>query len=128
MSTADTSRFVRLRVELVLEVTDTGELTTAAMDHIQSEEFLPDVERDHARTAVSGDEAEAMAYLIDPFNLVNDIPGTELAQASWSCEKIDYDPESEEWALDEEDEGFDVGGWIGEDGDRPDGEGGAGRA
>ena len=37
------------------------------------------------------DTAEALAYLVDPFDLVSEIPGVELAQASWSSEQIDYE-------------------------------------
>lgn len=95
---------MRLRVELVLEVGDSGALTGAALDRIAADEFMPDEERAHAESAVREDEAEAIAYLVDPFDLVSDVPGVELAQASWSSEQIDYDPDAEEWDLDEEDE------------------------
>ncbi|MFF3767711.1 hypothetical protein ACFYYR_27015 [Streptomyces sp. NPDC001922] len=128
MSTEETSQFVRLRVELVLEITDTGELTGAAMDQIGGDATVPDDERAHAQASVRDDAAEALAYLVDPFDLVNGVPGVELAQASWSSEKVDYDPDSAEWDFDDEDGGFDGIGWIGEDGDRSVGEGGAGRA
>ncbi|MBT2393825.1 hypothetical protein ACFO9E_02550 [Streptomyces maoxianensis] len=104
MTTSETSRYVRLRVELVLEVGDSGALTGAALDRIAADEFMPDEERAHAESAVREDEAEAIAYLVDPFDLVSDVPGVELAQASWSSEQIDYDPDAEEWDLDEEDE------------------------
>ncbi|MET8678591.1 hypothetical protein ABZW18_13655 [Streptomyces sp. NPDC004647] len=128
MSTPETSRFVRLRVELVLEVTDTGELIGAALDHIDGDESLPDDERGIARAAVQEDGADALAYLVDPFDLVSSVPGVELAQASWSSERIDYDPDAVEWGLDDDEEdGFGDVGWIGEDGERPDGEGDAGR-
>lgn len=50
------------------------------------------------------DTAEALAYLVDPFDLVSQVPGVELQQASWSSERIDYDPDSPEWDLDEDDE------------------------
>ena len=52
--------------------------------------------------AVREDDAEALAYLVDPFDLVGEVPGVELAQASWSSEPIDYDPDAVDWA-DEED-------------------------
>jgi hypothetical protein len=136
MSTAETSRFVRLRVELVLEVTDAGELTGAALERIDEDEFMPDDERGHALAAVQGDEPEALAYLVDPVDLVSNVPGVELAQASWSSEHIQYDPASGEWDLglgDEDDDpddadDLDESGFIHEDEERPKGEGGAGRA
>ncbi|WP_405613151.1 hypothetical protein OG292_13075 [Streptomyces sp. NBC_01511] len=126
MSTPETSRFVRLHVELVLEISDSEELATAALTRIAADDSLPDEERDHARSAVRDDEAEALAYLVEPSDLVGDVPGVELAQASWSSEQIDYDPESVEWDLDEdEDERGDEGGGEddGTDGDKGDAEG-----
>ncbi|WP_257004271.1 hypothetical protein [Streptomyces sp. SA15] len=103
MSTAETSRFVRLRVELVLEVDDAGAVTGAALGRIAKDADMPAEERVHAESAVTEDTAEALAYLVDPFDLVSGVPGVELAQASWSSEQIDYDPDSPDWDLDEDD-------------------------
>ncbi|AWZ05398.1 hypothetical protein ACODT3_13835 [Streptomyces sp. 4.24] len=103
MNPSETSRYVRLRVDLVLEVPDVDALTGAALAHIKADEFMPDEERSHAEAAVREDESEALAYLVDPTDLVAEIPGVELAQASWSSEPVEYDPESMEWDLDEED-------------------------
>ena len=103
MSTEETSRFVRLRVELVLEVEDADAVTKAALRRIADEQDMPDDERAHAEGAVTEDTAEALAYLVDPFDLVREVPGVELAQASWSSEAIDYDPDSPDWDLDEDD-------------------------
>jgi hypothetical protein len=103
MSTEETSRFVRLRVELVLEVHDADAVTEAAVRRIAGEAQTPDAERAHAESAVTEDTAEALASLVDPFDLVSEVPGVELEQASWSSEQIDYDPDSPEWDLDEDD-------------------------
>ncbi|MDH2391908.1 hypothetical protein QCN29_24635 [Streptomyces sp. HNM0663] len=105
MSASETSRYVRLRVDLVLEVQDVEQLIGGALDRIAADEFMPDEERTHAESAVGEDEAEALAYLVDPFDLVAEVPGVELAQASWSSEQIDYDPDADDWELahDEED-------------------------
>ncbi|MEU6356998.1 hypothetical protein ABZ896_48170 [Streptomyces sp. NPDC047072] len=103
MSTAETSRFVRLRVELVVEIDDAEAVTGAALARIAEETDMPDDERAHAEGAVTEDTAEALAYLVDPFDLVGDVPGVELAQASWSSEEIDYDPDSPDWDLDQDD-------------------------
>ncbi|MFF4112422.1 MULTISPECIES: hypothetical protein [unclassified Streptomyces] len=114
MSTPETSRFVRLRVELVLEVEDAGELTKAALRRIAGDPDLPGEERTQAEAAVTEDTAEALAYLVDPFDLVSEVPGVELQQASWSSERISYDPDSPDWDLDEDDgEGDDEEGGIG---------------
>lgn len=104
MSTSETSRYVRLRVEVVLEIDGPAELTEAAVGRIDTDEFMPEDERVHARSAVREDSAEALAYLIEPFDLVSQVPGIELVQASWSSEEVDYDPDAQEWDLDEEDE------------------------
>ncbi|OAR24506.1 hypothetical protein A8W25_19125 [Streptomyces sp. ERV7] len=104
MTTEETPRYVRLRVDLVLEIDDPQALTGAALERITADELLPDQERAHAESAVREDEAEALAYLVDPFDLVAQVPGVELAQASWSSEEIEYDPDDEDWDLDEEDE------------------------
>jgi hypothetical protein len=103
MSTEETSRFVRLRVELVVEVDDQEAVTRAALARITEDPDMPDDERAHAEGAVTEDTAEALAYLVDPFDLVGEVPGVELAQASWSSERIDYDPDSPDWDLDEDD-------------------------
>ncbi len=94
----------------MLEILDSGELTGGALDRIAADESMPDEERAHAQSAVREDEAEAIAYLIDPFDLVSEVPGVELAQASWSSEQIEYDadgieydPDAEEWDESEED-------------------------
>lgn len=99
MTTSETSRFVRLRAELVLEITGPEELTAAALGHIDADAFMPGDERGHARAAVREEGAEALAYLVDPAGLVAGVPGVELAQASWSSEQIAYDPSDPEWNL-----------------------------
>ncbi|MGY1584400.1 hypothetical protein [Streptomyces sp. MN13] len=104
MSTPETSRFVRLRVELVLEVMDEDAVTKAALRKVAGESDMPAGERVHAESAVTEDTAEALAYLVDPFDLVGEVPGIELQQASWSSEQVDYDPDSPEWDLDEDDD------------------------
>ncbi|MEU8714789.1 MULTISPECIES: hypothetical protein [unclassified Streptomyces] len=104
MSTPETSRFVRLRVELVLEVEDADEITKTALRRIAEDPELPGEERAHAETAVTEDTAEALAYLVDPFDLVGEVPGVELQQASWSSEYVSYDPDSPDWDLDGDDD------------------------
>ncbi|WP_221347727.1 hypothetical protein [Streptomyces beigongshangae] len=107
MSTPEASRFVRLRVELVIEVDDEDALTKAALGRIAEDPEIPAGEKVHAESTVADDTAEALAYLVDPFDLVGDVPGVDLAQASWSSEEIDYDPDSPDWDLDEDDDASD---------------------
>ncbi|WLW52624.1 hypothetical protein [Streptomyces sp. YU58] len=104
MSTPETSRFVRLRVEVVLEIDDAKAVTEAALARIAGDTDMPADERGHAESAVTEDTAEALAHLVDPFDLVKAVPGVDLAQASWSSEEIDYDPDSPDWDLDEDDD------------------------
>ncbi len=97
-------------MELVLEVEDDDKVTQAALRRIAEDPELPGEERTRAETAVTEDTAEALAYLVDPFDLVSEVPGVELQQASWSSERISYDPDSPDWDLDEDDddgEGYD---------------------
>ncbi|WP_431044000.1 hypothetical protein ACQUSR_20300 [Streptomyces sp. P1-3] len=102
MSTTQTSRYVRIRVDLMLEVSDSGALTKAALDHIGGDDFMPDEERGYAQDAVRDDEAEALAYLIDPFSLIEGVPGVELAKASWTSEGAAYDPDADDWDMDDD--------------------------
>jgi hypothetical protein len=104
MTTSETSRFVRLRVELVLEIDGPDELSGAALGRIVADDLMPDDERSQAEATVREDPAEALAYLVEPYDLVREVPGVELAQASWTSEEIEYDPDAVEWALDEDDE------------------------
>ncbi|MFF5446149.1 hypothetical protein [Streptomyces sp. NPDC012888] len=109
METEENVRYVRLRVDLVLEVPDPDALTGAALEHVKADEYMHEEERGHAETVVREDLAEALAYLVDPTDLVAEVPGVELAQASWSTEPVEYDPDSLEWDIDEEDGVFDEG-------------------
>ncbi|MFD3456397.1 hypothetical protein ACFWVC_30030 [Streptomyces sp. NPDC058691] len=92
-------RYVRLQVELVLEITGSEELTDAALDQLGGDEYMPADERQHAESSVRQDESEALAYLVDPFDLVTSVPGIDMVQASWSCAHTEYDPDSDEWDL-----------------------------
>lgn len=96
---------------MVLEITDADALSGTALESIAAEYGEPGgesaEERMHAESAVRKDGAEALASLIDPFDLVSEVPGVELAQASWTSEIIDYDPEDPDaWDLDDEVEGY----------------------
>ena len=90
-------------MELVVEVEDADAVTKAALRRIADDPDLPGEERAHAEAAVTEDTAEALAYLVDPFDLVSEVAGVDLQQASWSSERISYDPDSPDWDLDEDD-------------------------
>jgi hypothetical protein len=97
-------RHVRVRLEMVLEIAEPDELIRAAWARIAGDEQLPAGERELAARAVSRDAAEAVAYLVDPIDLVGEMPGVVLAQASWSSELTHYDPDASWYGEDEEDE------------------------
>ncbi|MEU9622845.1 MULTISPECIES: hypothetical protein [unclassified Streptomyces] len=112
MSTSESARFVRLRVDMVLEITDPAALSGTALESIAAEYGEPGggsaEERRRAEAAVREDGAEALASLVDPFDLVGEVPGVELAQASWSSELVDHDPsDPDSWDPDDEDEADD---------------------
>lgn len=99
----------------MLEVEDQAAVTGAALARVAGDAELPAAERSHAEAAVSEDTAEALAYLVDPFDLVGEVPGVELHQASWSSERIAYDPDAPDWEAEEDADGDD--GYDGYDGD-----------
>ncbi|MFJ8197648.1 hypothetical protein [Streptomyces sp. NPDC096152] len=103
MTTPETSRFVRLRVDLVLEIGDEAAVTGAARRRLAEDGEVAPEDRARTESAVTEDTAEALAYLVDPFVLVGEVPGVELHQASWSSERIEYDPASPGWELGEDD-------------------------
>ncbi|MFF2405372.1 hypothetical protein [Streptomyces sp. NPDC058092] len=97
---------------MVLEITDSAALSGTALESIAAEYGEPGgepaEERLQAEAAVREDGAEALASLVDPFDLVSGVPGVELTQASWSSEIVDYDPaDPDAWDLGEEDEADD---------------------
>ncbi|MBB0231565.1 hypothetical protein [Streptomyces calidiresistens] len=113
---------VRVRVDLLLEVADIERLTRTALARIHADELLPDEERGPAGEAVSRDPAEAIAYLVDPIELVDGLPGVELARASWSSETVDADDE-DSWLDDEYDDEYEENGPDGSPGAGTDGHG-----
>lgn len=125
MSTSESSgtfasaRYVRLRVDMVVEITDPDALSGTALESLAAEYGEPGgedaEERTHAEAAVREDGAEALASLIDPFDLVGEVPGVELTQASWSSESIDYDPDDPDAWEDGEDGEGDSGKDVWED-------------
>lgn len=88
---------------MVLEIDGPAELSEAAEARIDSDEFMPEEERVQARAVAREDSAEALAHLVEPFDLIRDVPGIEMVQASWSTEEVVYDPDALEWDLGEED-------------------------
>jgi hypothetical protein len=106
-------RHVRVRVEMVLEIAERDELVRASWARIAGDEQMPHEEREQAARSVAKDAAEAVAYLVDPVDLIGEVPGVVLARASWSSELTDYDPDRA-WFGDEDEDDADGAG-AGED-------------
>lgn len=75
-----------------MEITDPAALSRAALEQVEAEPAEEEYARDQARAAVREDAAEALAYLVDPSELVAGVPGVELARASWGSETAGADP------------------------------------
>jgi hypothetical protein len=88
MNSSENRRFVRIDVQLVLEVEDPDALRDAARARIAGDSAFPDAERGRAEAVVTHDTAEALAYLVDPFDLVSALPGIELTRTTWSAEHV----------------------------------------
>ncbi len=88
MNSPQNRRFVRIDVQMIVEVDDPGALKAAARARVFEDGALPDGERGRVEAVVTHDTAEALAYLVDPFDLVSGLPGIELAQTSWSAEHV----------------------------------------
>ncbi|MEY9841880.1 hypothetical protein [Streptomyces sp. 846.5] len=104
--TSDTSgfentdrRYVRLQIELIVEIADEKALQVAALEQVRADEFLEDEERAEAVAAIEIDPAGAIAHFVDPVAMLEGVPGVELAEATWESQPVDYDPENEDWDL-----------------------------
>lgn len=93
---SESPQFIRLSLDIVLEVTDEGALRAAALEAVKGDEDLSAEERTDAVAAIEADLAESVSYLIDPFRLVEGVQGTELSEAGWQSEGAEYVPDDED--------------------------------
>ncbi|MHA6762577.1 hypothetical protein [Streptacidiphilus sp. PAMC 29251] len=91
------SRYVRLQIELIVEIVDVKALQVAALEQVRGDEFLEEEERAEAIAAIEIDPAGAIAHFVDPVAMLGDVPGVELAEATWESQPVDYDPENADW-------------------------------
>lgn len=96
MSTETAPRYIRLNVELIVELTDEGELKAAALEQLKADTEVSEEARVEAIAALESDPADALSYFIDPFAVVNEAPGIELVEVGWDGELTEYDPDAEE--------------------------------
>jgi hypothetical protein len=92
-------RYVRLQIELIAQITDEAALKEAVVKQVQSDTYMDDDERAQALEAVEVDPSTALAHFIDPVQVLGEIPGVELAQASWESVHAEFDPDNEDWDL-----------------------------
>jgi hypothetical protein len=92
-------RFVRLQIELIAEITDDSALKNAALQQVRDDEYLDEEERAQAVEAIELDPAGSLAHFVDPVQLLGDVPGVELAQATWESSHAEFDPDNEDWDL-----------------------------
>ncbi|MFJ6212698.1 hypothetical protein ACIQGZ_05115 [Streptomyces sp. NPDC092296] len=97
-------RYVRLHIELIAEITDESALKAAALRQVEADSYLDDEERAQAVEAIEVDPAGSLAHFVDPVQLLGDVPGVELTQATWESGQAEFDPESEDWDLYESEE------------------------
>ncbi|MFI9782242.1 hypothetical protein ACIHEI_01860 [Kitasatospora sp. NPDC051984] len=93
----DAPRYVRLTIELIAEITDEQALKAAALTQVADDEYLDDEERAQAVEAIEVDPTGSLAHFVDPVALLGDVPGVELASATWESATTDYDPDDEGW-------------------------------
>ncbi|MFJ5232500.1 hypothetical protein ACIQBJ_21730 [Kitasatospora sp. NPDC088391] len=93
----DAPRYVRLSIELIAEITDEQALKAAALSQVAEDEYLDDDERAQATEAIEVDPTGSLAHFVDPVALLGDVPGVELASATWESATTDYDPDDESW-------------------------------
>ncbi|MGX2994965.1 hypothetical protein JNUCC64_11805 [Streptomyces sp. JNUCC 64] len=115
--TSRDTRYVRLRADLLLEVRDGEALTGGALRRIARDDHADPVERAQSELAVRQDTAEALAYLVDPFDLVREVPGVDLARASWSSEAFAGARGQEDAYLADDEDDPDGPDWFGADDD-----------
>ncbi|MBP2473021.1 hypothetical protein JOF53_001893 [Crossiella equi] len=96
MTTETESRFIRLNVELIVELTDFEELKKGALEQLNADTEITDEARAEAIASLEGDPADALSYFIDPFAVVNEAPGIDLVEVGWDGEVTDYDPDAED--------------------------------
>ncbi|MER7670389.1 hypothetical protein ABTY61_18225 [Kitasatospora sp. NPDC096128] len=95
--TTDAPRYVKLKIELIAEITDEGALKAAALQQVAGDEYLDDEERAQSVDAIEVDPSGSLAHFIDPVALLGDVPGVELASATWESAQTEFDPENDEW-------------------------------
>jgi hypothetical protein len=91
--------YVRLQIELIAEITDQEALRLAALEQVREDQAMEPEERDEALNAVELDPTGAVAHFVDPVEVLGGVPGVQLVQAAWETERVDYDPDDEEWDL-----------------------------
>ncbi|MFJ3906459.1 hypothetical protein [Streptomyces sp. NPDC090025] len=90
-------RYVRVNIELIAEITDEQALKAAALTQVKDDTYMDDEERAEALEAIDIDPSGSLAHFVDPVALLGNVPGVELASATWESAQTEYDPDDETW-------------------------------
>jgi hypothetical protein len=86
-------RYIRVTTEVVVEIDDAEQLREAALASIAGNDDLTDTQRVTLAMAVERDLAHAVAELLDPGDLVAELPGVFERESTWSAENLTgYEP------------------------------------
>jgi hypothetical protein len=86
-------RYIRVTTEVVVEIDDAEQLREAALASIAGNDDLTDTQRVMLAMAVGQDLAHAVAELLDPGDLVAELPGVFERESTWSAENLTgYEP------------------------------------
>lgn len=96
MTQENSPRYIRLSLELIVELTNADELKAGALAELNSDEQIPADAKAEAAEAVRADTTEALAFFIDPFAVLGEAPGIELQEVAWDAEFTEYDPDAED--------------------------------
>src|SRR6266540_1723492 len=83
------SRRAKIKAEAIVEITDDAAVIEAALAHMERGEFTAGGEREARQDQVKGDVVAAVGWLVDPFGLLPDVPGTRVIRAEDSTVEVD---------------------------------------
>lgn len=83
------SRRARIQAEAIVEISDEAAVIETALTDMKRGEFTVDGEREAHQEEIKGDAIAAVEWLVDPFDLLPDVPGAQIVQGSDRIVEID---------------------------------------
>jgi hypothetical protein len=71
-------RPAKIKAEAIVEITDEAAVVEAALAGIEGTELSGDGEREAHQAEIKRDAVAAVAWLVDPFGLLPDVPGAQV--------------------------------------------------